>query len=73
MFVNYTVSAYTSAYPVDPGTLDFMPPTADFHLKAGAPGLAKGKTGFTMKPAIVVGGVTYTPPAPSVNIGAYSN
>ena len=70
-FVNYTVTAYTSAYPVDPLTLDYMPATADFHLQAGAPGLAKGKTSFTVKSAIVINGITYTPPAPAAYIGAY--
>ncbi len=70
-FVNYVVSTYTSAYPVDPSTLDYMPSTVDFHLKSTAPGLAKGKTSFTVKSAIVINGITYTPPAPAAYIGAY--
>jgi hypothetical protein len=73
MFVNYPVSTYTSTYPVDPSTLDYMPAAADFHLKTGAPGLGKGKTGFTLKPAITINGTTYTPPSPSANIGALGN
>jgi hypothetical protein len=51
--------------------LDFMPAGVDFHLKAGAVGLTKGKTGFTTKADITVGGVKYTTPAPSAFIGTY--
>jgi hypothetical protein len=70
-FASYTVSDYTSTYPVDPSSLDYMSPTSSFFLKTGAPGLAKGKTGFTVKSSFIVNGVTYTPPAPSAFIGAY--
>ncbi len=42
----------------------------DFHLKAGAPGLTKGKAGIVVKGAITIKCVTYTPPASSVFIGA---
>jgi hypothetical protein len=70
-FANYTVSGYTSAYPVDPLTLDFPPAGVDFRLKAGAVGLTKGKTGFTTKGDVTVGGVKYTTPAPSAFIGTY--
>ena len=70
-FVSYAVSSYASTYPVDPSTLDFMPGTADFRLLAGAPGITKAKTGFTVKPSITVNGVAYTAPAPSTTIGAF--
>jgi hypothetical protein len=72
-FVNYIVSTYTSAYPVDPLTLDYMPATVDYRIKAGGPGLTKGKTGFALKPDFTVNGVKYSAPAPSANIGAYGS
>jgi len=45
----------------------------DFHLQAGSPALAKGKTDFTRLFAngIVVNGVTYKSPAPANYIGAF--
>lgn len=70
MFVNYDVSTYTSDFPVDPLTLDYMPEDADFHLQSGAPGLTAGLTSFTVKPSISINGQTYDAPAPSAFIGA---
>ena len=64
------MTAYTSTYPVVPASIDYMPTTADFHLKAGAPGRTKGKAGIAVKGAITINVVTYTPPASSVFIGA---
>lgn len=72
-FVKYTVSSYTSTYPVDPATLDYRPADANFRLAAGAPGLTAGNTTITLKGAITVNGVTYTPPALSAFIGAYGS
>lgn len=45
----------------------------DFHLQAGSPALAKGKTGFTRQYAtgILVNGVTYKSPEPAAFIGAF--
>ena len=47
--------------------------TWDFHLLAGSPALAKGKTGFTRNysAGLTVNGVTYTSPEPADYIGAF--
>jgi hypothetical protein len=50
-----------------------MPATVDYRIKAGGPGLTKGKTGFALKPDFTVNGVKYSAPAPSANIGAYGS
>lgn len=64
MFVNYDVkTAKTTA---------LLNSAWDFHLKANAPGLTKGKTDFNpVHATLTAAGVTVTIPAPSNFIGAF--
>jgi hypothetical protein len=71
MFTSYTVSNYTSAYPVDPLSLGYMPEGSDFSLQSGAPGISAGKTSFTIMPSISANGTSYSAPSPASFIGAF--
>ncbi|RAJ11132.1 hypothetical protein LX64_00740 [Chitinophaga skermanii] len=64
-FVNYPVSTASTNATFNTSW--------DFHLATGSPALGKGKTGFTrhFSGGLTVGGVTYTSPAPTSNIGAF--
>lgn len=64
-FVNYPLSTSTS-------NADFNT-SWDFHLKAGSPALTKGITTFTRHHAagIIINGITYKSPDPSVFVGAF--
>lgn len=64
-FVNYPLSIST-------GNADFNT-SWDFHLKAGSPALTKGITTFTRHHAagIIINGITYKSPDPSVFVGAF--
>ncbi|MEO7991155.1 MAG: hypothetical protein ABI663_16515 [Chryseolinea sp.] len=70
-FEAYTLTGFVSADVKDPAVLDFMPASVDFHVKSDSPALAKGKTGLTLKPAIVIDGKTYSAPVASNFIGAF--
>jgi hypothetical protein len=74
-FANYDVSSFTSAIGMAvTDAPDYLTNNlqADFKLKADAPGLAKGKTGFSTKySSLTVDGKVYQVPAPSDFIGAF--
>ncbi len=67
-FVNFSWSSFSSASAAST-TVDFLG-TTDFHVQAGSPVLAKGKTGFTVGSTLTVNGIAYPVPAPSAVIGA---
>lgn len=64
-FVNFALDNPSLNYTYNPAW--------DFHLQAGSPALTKGITTFTRQYAagIVLGGQTYTSPAPTAYVGAY--
>ena len=66
-------------YPLSTDTLNSkLDPSWDFRLKAGSPAIGKGTTSITRNfgtpgSGITIQGVEYLSPAPSANIGAYTD
>jgi hypothetical protein len=76
LFVKFTVSTFDNAAAAaaeEPANEGFPAPF-DFHLQAGSPALTGGKTSFSPynTAALTAGGKSYTSPAPSGYIGAFS-